>query len=624
MEPRPYQQEAVLAVKRNLEKGYKSPLVIMATGLGKTVVAHEVIKNLFPISEHRTMFLVSMQDLVRQTRRAFSAYSPEWEERSWTVDGRPGLGIVMGTTDQSDARVVIGTPQTLGGEEKKPDLERLERVLDYGQIDLLAIDEAHMSISKTFMRIVEKLRSHNPNMVIVGYTATPWRSDGLGLNNLFDVIAINYNIRWGINHNYLCSIRDPLQIETNISFEGQASSDEDIAAAIDVRNWSEIVLKAYLEHGENRLALGFMPSVKHSREFARYCHTQGIECAHVDSEMVITPTGQELNSNQRYSIYQWYESERPADRPRILVNYNVLTTGWDCPAVSCILWSRPTLSDLIMVQGIGRGTRKHSSKDDLLIMDFALKGLKLVSVSDITGLSYGSSGETAEKEEEQLVGGLDTRDTAKKGSFIDGKGVIVKIGKLIGHSKNAWYSNDVDNTMSLACGDKHTLVMVPPYYTLARRVEEGLHKGELAIEKDPSKLSFYRSLQQAHEVFNNYTIWHVYKDGSRWKVKEKPILVDDNPMSLFDRSAAIEDHLIGDDAILAKKNKQWRRRPPSDKQIEMLRRLGCYETPENMGRAAQMITHWMAAPRVFKEVEQLRKNCKVYGVLDHEMKELTA
>lgn len=627
MELRPYQLDAIQSVKRCFDKGYDSALSIVFTGGGKTVLASNVIKNVAPISEKRTLFLVSWQDLVYQTRRAFIRYEPTWGERRWTREGRPGIGIVMGNTNQPDGRVIIGTPQTLGGSEKKPDLTRLIEVLSYGKIDLIVIDEAHRSVTKQFIRILEAIKADNPNVKIAGYTATPWREDGLGLNNIFDVIACNYNLQYAIMNNYACKIRDPLQIETHVHINESADSDEEIANAIDVENWAEIVLKGYLENGENRLSLAFMPSVEHSRQFAKYAQSQGIECAHVDSDGCIMPNGQAMGTKQRHAIYEWFSSEKSPNRPRILTNYNILTTGFDCPPISCLIWSRPTKSDLIFMQALGRGTRLDPSKEDLLLLDYVVEDLKLISVSQIVGLALESTGETAEKEEEQLAEGTDTRDAAaKKGeTYVSGKGVVVKIGKLIGHSKNSWYSNPHDNTMSLACGDSHILFVVPPFYTLAKRIEEGLAEGEQALEKKPDSEKFkaaYQALDAAYYVFNNYSVWKLSRVNDRWQLFERPIFVDDNPMSLMDRMAPLEDQLMGDNAILSKKHKAWRRKPASPKQLELLRRLQCFDTPESMGRAAQMITHHMAAPRIEKKIEEMRSACKVYGILDSELKAL--
>ncbi len=595
MERRPYQLEAVASVERCFQRGYNSVLTIMATGLGKTLVSHDVIKNISPISENRTLFLVSWQDLVRQTRRAFTRYSPDWAERKWTREGRPGVGIVMGEIDQPEARVVIGTPQTLGGSEKKPDLSRLNNILKYGKIDLIVIDEAHRSVTQQFVRIIDALRADNPDVKIAGYTATPWREDGLGLNNIFEVIACNYNLQYAIMNNYACQIRDPLQIETHIALPDGLDTDEEMAKAIEVKNWAEIVLKGYLEHGENRLALAFMPSVEHSRLFAHYAQSQGIECAHVDSDGCIMPNGQEMGTKQRYAIYEWFAAEKSPNKPRILTNYNILTTGFDCPPISCLIWARPTKSDLIFLQALGRGTRLDPSKEDLLLLDYVVEGLKLVSASTITGLALESNGETAEKEEEQIAEGTDTRDVAAKSgeTYVSGKGVVVRIGKLIGHSKNSWHCNPYDNTMSLACGDQHTLFVVPPHFSLAKRIEEGMAAGELALERNPDSAKYkasYAALEKAYEVFNNYTVWRVTRDGSRWRLFERPLLADDNPMSLFDRLSPIEDQLIGDNPVLTKKHRQWRRKPASEKQLELLRRLRCFDTPTSMGNAAQMIS----------------------------------
>lgn len=591
-----------------------------------TVVSHGLISRLAPINEKRTLFLVHLQDLVRQTKRAFTTYEPSWSERRWTAAGRPGVGIVMGETDQPDARVVIGTPQTLGGEKNKKDYSRLENIFKYGQIDNIIIDEAHMSIVDSYMGICEVVKQHNKDVNIFGFTATAWREDGKGLNNLFDVISCNYNLQYGISHHYLCPILDPLQIETHIDFDytGDVENEENVAAAIDVRNWAEIVLKGYVENGQNRLAVGFMPSVNHSREFTRYAQSQGIPCAHVDSEMVITPDGQEIGSKGRYAIYEWFGADKDPNQPRILANYNILTTGWDCPATSCILWSRPTTNSLIMTQAIGRGTRLHPSKEDLLILDYAIKGLKVASVSSIAGLAFDADGETAEKEEEELAEG-DIRDAmVKKGeTMISGTGIVVKVGKLIGHSKNAWYVDHRTNEMSLSCGEDHILYVQPPWYTLAKRIEEGLVVGEAALDLDPTnakKEAFYRTLQSAYEIFNNYSAWKINKnDKGYWKLDPTPLLIDDNPMSLFDRLAPVEDRLMGDNAVLTKKHRQWRRKEPSIKQIELLQRLHCPDTPESMGMAAQLIIHYIAAPKINKCIDDIRNSCKKYGVLDSEL-----
>jgi superfamily II DNA or RNA helicase len=628
---RDYQVNTIGAVQRHFDKGGTSTIAHLATGLGKSAIAVGVSK-LFNPAEQRVMFAVHTRDLVYQMKRNYADWWPELTQQKWSLYNRPGVGIVMGSHDEVMARTIIGTPQTMSGVDedgriKTSDFKRLDSILKYGNIDVLIIDEAHHSVSKSYLAMRDYLAQANPNLKVVGFTATPVRTDGLALSQMYQTIAVSYDIRYGIRNKYLCNILPPKLIETGMELPNvygvSESNIEERVKALDVNNWSEVLYNAYAKEGEDRPGVWFMPSVDHSKKFARYMSEHGIPTAHVDGYGVLDADGEAYSSEERGRIYDDYRS----GKIKMLSNYNVLLEGWDAPHTSFIGYARPSSNEILLTQAIGRGTRLYPGKENLLVMDFALKGVKLLTAGTLLGHTWddlekdeGTLEEPVEVEVEELVEGMDMRDMSQPGSVIQGNGIVVRLGNLFRAQEEAWYY-DKDNIASVSCNGNINLVIVPPYYSLASRLQEGMRVGEAKMDEQPGNAeieAFYETLAKAHSIFSTFTLWKVSAtltaDGKRrWQAPEL-LEREESLQLLMDFATPYLDEYA--EKSLSSKQSKWRKETSAtESQLKFLKQLGCTELPESKGQAAQMITHYIAAPRVQSVLDQVKAACGNWGVL---------
>lgn len=590
MKLRPYQEEAVLKTINWLDKGYKFPLGYAFTGAGKTVMSSNLVMQKFNPEEYRTLFIVSRSDICEQSYTAYVRYFPELLRSKWTNKSRPGAGIVMGDKNRPDARIIFGTPQTLSGAEKKTDFKRLEEVEKYGLIDFLVIDEAHLEVNARMLKLIDRLKAANPNLRIFGMTATPYRADNRGLDNIFDVMAFEYSIVYGMDNGYICQIEDPVLIQTKIK-PNPGSDLEEIANIIDVTNWNQILEKAYLEHGQNRPIAWFMPSVEHSRKFCEYMRERGHLIAHVDHEQDILPDG--TYAKQRRDVLEWYESWEEGGKPHHITNFGVLDTGWDCPIVSCIGLGTPAKSPATVTQIIGRGVRLHPSKANLRILDFQLDSIELITAGDIYGDQLRPKKVKALLETEQLTEGTDMRDIHKaEERVVDGDGVVHRFGRIKVLSKNRWATESKQRFLFCSLSADVVMAIHMPNYTLAKAIEEGVNAGIAALEKDPDdpkKQKFFEYLQDGYQLFSNFTLWMCKKGSNgRWQYTQKWLEIDSVPQEVMTASAEYEAKYT--DRQLAARSRTWYNKPPTEAQKRWIQQENWGEVPTNRKRAAEMIT----------------------------------
>lgn len=622
MQLRDYQVEAVESNHSFFyERGYHSLLNHLATGLGKGVIAVAQVMHSIDLQTQRVLFLVHTQEIVYQQKLKFMDWMPELKGNDFTIHSRPGIGIVMNKHDDVSARVVLATPQTLSGVGDDVDFSRLDAILKYGNIDLLITDEAHHSVAHSYLNMVDYMRQKNPDMKMLGFTATPIRNDEIALGLAFQMINVRRDIRWGIRNGYLCEILNPKLIHTNVALaEGKGSLDSKVRA-IDVTNWTEIVFQAYQEHGENRPGVFFMPSVEHSKAFALYAQEHGVPTAHIDGFGNIDENGVWTSKSDRQNILARFS----AGSIQLLTNFNVLTEGWDAPHVALIGQARPTQSAPLITQMIGRGTRPHKGKKNLLVLDYALTGLSLTTAGSLLGHTWREEDEPVEDEEEVLADPMDVRDIRNDDTVTQGNGVVISIGRLFKTLDEAWYS-DRNGYMSLGCSARHGLVIVPPNYSLAAKLQEGMRVGSEKIEEDPQNTAyedFYKKLRKAHQIVSQFTLWHLEKnDDDKWGLHHTPKAADDDLELLFDYVAPIQADLVDD--ILAKKQKSWRYNEVSDRQanyLKVLQKQYGFDVPEGAKRGVvgQLISHYTLTPRVQKYIDKLLKECGEWGKVNLKM-----
>lgn len=335
MKLRPYQQEAKDAIFSEWEDGIKKTLLVLPTGCGKTIV-----------------FAMVAEECVRQGNRVLIlAHRGELlDQAADKIAKATGLGCAVEKAEEtclgSWFRIVVGSVQSMMREKR---LKRFPQ--DY--FDTIIIDEAHHSISDSYKRVLE----HFEEAKVLGVTATPDRGDMQNLGGVFDSLAYEYTLPKAIKEGYLSPIKAvtiPLKIDmSGVGVQGGDFKAGDIGTALDP--YLRGIAEEMRNYCMDKKTVAFLPLVKTSQKFRDILNENGFRAAEVNGE-----------SQDRAEVLADFE----AGRYNVLCNSMLLTEGWDCPSVDCIVVLRPTKVRSLYCQMVGRGTRLHPGKDHLLLLDF--------------------------------------------------------------------------------------------------------------------------------------------------------------------------------------------------------------------------------------------------------------
>lgn len=335
MELRPYQSEARAAVHREWEGEHRRTLLVLPTGCGKTVVFAKVA-----------------EDCVRQGRRVLIlAHRGELlEQAADKIAQVTGLGCAVEKAEQSCLgswyRIVLGSVQSL---------MRPARLEQFGRkhFGAIIIDEAHHSVSEGYQRILDWFSGAR----VLGVTATPDRGDMRNLGQVYESLAYEYTLPQAVKEGYLCPIKAltvPLQVElAGVGVSGGDFKAEELGSALEP--YLEQIAAEMTTHCTGRRTVVFLPLIKTSQTFRDILQANGFRAAEVNG-----------NSPDRAEVL----ADFAAGRYDVLCNSMLLTEGWDCPAVDCIVVLRPTKVRSLYSQMVGRGTRPAPGKDHLLLLDF--------------------------------------------------------------------------------------------------------------------------------------------------------------------------------------------------------------------------------------------------------------
>lgn len=335
MELRPYQEEARVAVENEWQQGNRKTLLVLPTGCGKTIVFAKITEDCVRsgdrvlILAHRGELLSQAADKIMKTTRLGCAT----EKADETCIG-------------SWFRITVGSVQTMMREKR---LSRFPK--DY--FDTIIIDEAHHSISDSYQNVL----NHFDEAKVLGVTATPDRGDMKNLGQVFDSLAYEYTLPRAIKEGYLSPIK-ALTIPLTLDLSGVAmqSGDfkaSDIDTALDPYFYS--IADEMIKNCKDRKTVVFLPLVKTSQKFRDILNEKGFRAAEVNGE-----------SRDRAEILADFD----AGRYNVLCNSMLLTEGWDCPSVDCVVVLRPTKVRSLYSQMVGRGTRLCEGKKELLLLDF--------------------------------------------------------------------------------------------------------------------------------------------------------------------------------------------------------------------------------------------------------------
>lgn len=335
MELRPYQQEAKDAVFEQWDNGIRKTLLVLPTGCGKTIVFAKVTEDCVRkggrvlILAHRGELLDQAADKLKKTTGLNSAI--EKAESSC-------LG--------SWFRVVVGSVQTLMREKRLGQFPE-----DY--FNTIIIDEAHHCISDSYQKVLK----HFPEAHVLGVTATPDRGDMRNLGQYFESLAYEYTLPKAIKEGYLTPIKAltiPLKIDmSGISVQAGDFKASDIGTALDP--YLEGIVQEMQKYCADKKTVVFLPLVKTSQKFRDILNNYGFQAAEVNGD-----------SQDRAEILADFES----GKYNVLCNSMLLTEGWDCPSVDCVVVLRPTKVRSLYCQMVGRGTRLSPGKEHLLLLDF--------------------------------------------------------------------------------------------------------------------------------------------------------------------------------------------------------------------------------------------------------------
>ncbi len=335
MDLRPYQEEAKTAIFNQWENGNARTLLVLPTGCGKTIVFAKVTEECVREGErvlilaHRGELLQQAADKIAKTTGLFCA--TEKAEQSC-------LG--------SWFRVVVGSVQTMMRESRLRQFAK-----EY--FDTIIIDEAHHCITDSYQNIL----NHFDKAKVLGVTATPDRGDMKNLGSVFQTLAYEYTLQKAIKEGYLSPIRAqtiPLRLDlSGVGIQGGDFKTADLGSALDPYLYQ--IADEMKKYCVGRKIVVFLPLVKTSQKFRDILEEKGFRAVEVNGE-----------SKNRAEILKGFE-EGLYD---VLCNSMLLTEGWDCPNVDCIVVLRPTKVRALYAQMVGRGTRLYPGKKYLLLLDF--------------------------------------------------------------------------------------------------------------------------------------------------------------------------------------------------------------------------------------------------------------
>lgn len=335
MEPRPYQKEAEAAILNAWDTGILRTLLVLPTGCGKTIVFSKVIEDRVRAGD-RVLVLAHRGELL--------------EQAADKLQKTTGLGCAVEKAEQSCLgswyRVAVGSVQTLMRDKR---LSRFAH--DYFQT--IVVDEAHHVLSDGYRKVLD----HFDGAKVLGVTATPDRGDMRNLGQCFQSLAYEYTLPKAIREGYLSPIKAlTIPIRLDLAGVGVQSGDfkaADLGSALDP--YLEQIAAEMERYCSDRKTVVFLPLVKTSQKFRDILLRHGFRAAEVNG-----------TSEDRAQILKDFD----AGGYNVLCNSMLLTEGWDCPSVDCIVVLRPTKVRSLYSQMVGRGTRLFHGKDHLLLLDF--------------------------------------------------------------------------------------------------------------------------------------------------------------------------------------------------------------------------------------------------------------
>ena len=364
--PRPYQKEAIDTVMSSIKSGHGRGLITLATGLGKTMVAASVVSEyLEEFPNANVLVLAHMSDLVKQLDIAcWPQFHKGIDTHVWTDGEKPSFyeGVVFATWQSVDAYVSAGNS--------------LE-----DHFDLIVIDEAHHAPSQSFSSLIGYL---NPKYLL-GVTATPWRTDGANLRELFGEPLFSMSVVEGMQKGFLSKV-DYEMLTDGINWDHISELSEE---GLTIKDLNQLLYVPERDIGlvervveeinkiSNPRTLVFCRSIKHAEKLLNYFRGYDLPSAIIHSRLGRTERFQALSNFRTGQI-------------KVLISIEMLNEGIDVPEVNLVCFARVTHSRRIFLQQLGRGLRLSDDKDNVKVLDFVADIRRIAAGIEINDEARGN------------------------------------------------------------------------------------------------------------------------------------------------------------------------------------------------------------------------------------------
>lgn len=435
---RPYQVEAVDATFAAWERGVQRPALVLATGLGKTVIFAHIIADYVNAGRwvnQRVVVLVHRDELIRQAVDKLHSVAPHLH-----------VGVVKAGENDTSAQVVVASVQTLARRARR------EQVLNVG---LVIVDEAHHATANSYLDVLDHFGCFGSGALALGVTATMKRADGIALGQVWQEVVYERDILWGIRHGYLVDVEGKTVRVEDMDMSGVRTSAGDyragdLGAAFEDSSAPQVIAKAYAEHSPDRQGVAFTPTVATAHALADVMSSAGIAARAVDGEMRPPERAAVMRGHERGDF-------------QVLTNCMVATEGWDSPTTSTVVIARNTQSAPLYIQMVGRVLRPNSADPGKRALVLDVVGVaarhSLVGITTLGGVDVG--------DDETLLEAKDRQDAELLAAETDTEliearrieRVHAEVADLFHGSRFVW--NTTDGGVKFVTAGEQYVVLVP-------------------------------------------------------------------------------------------------------------------------------------------------------------------
>lgn len=535
IEPHPYQREALQAFASACARGQRRNIVQLPTGTGKTIVAVFAAKEHSPLG--RVLFLTHLDEIAQQT---ISKFKMVWPQAS--------VGLVKAETREWGHQVTVASVQTVTRDGALADLLR------HGPYHFVIADECHHVASPSWGRVIDATVGEETELL--GLSATPNRPDGKSLEPWFTDIVYRMSVLDAIEQGWLSDIEGRV-IPGGYDLDAlqTRNGDFEVGRLSEMMQQPHVLRKsvqAVHSYAPDRQVICFCVDVAHSKTINEMLQRGGIRSAHLDGN---TPTDERRAIIQRFARGEL----------QVICNCAVLTEGFDAPGINCVLLLRPTQSDSLFIQMVGRGLRKGPDPRPCLVLDISGNSERhsIVQLGTLAGLQPSK----------RVVKAIAGRTAVEVGRRDDPKHIPSLLAYATGVDAEARNVNLKEAVQ-------------------ARRYEWVHTRWGYAMDLGKPELGFL-VLRPVGDTGTLFRVVRVYRGKAEWRARYEVLTQEaislDWAVGLAEAAAA---RFVGGrtKGRWWERQAEWRHGNPTPQQLALMKRLGVFATPKTKGEAAMLIT----------------------------------